>query len=185
MNSLNPEKGRLLIAEPSILNDSSFNRSVILLTEHNQTNSVGFIINKPLDYTVEDLIPSISCNFTVHQGGPVEQDNLYFIHKVPDLIPNSIEIGNGFYWGGNFDSLTDLLNSKKILNHQIRFFLGYSGWKANQLYDELEQQSWCCIENKYSNILNVDPNSFWKNHLLQLGGEYKIWANAPEDPRLN
>lgn len=185
MNCLNPEKGRLLIAEPSILNDSSFNRSVILLTEHNNTSSVGFIINKPLNFTVNDLLPNISCSFIVHQGGPVEQDNLYFIHKVPELIPNSIEIGNGFYWGGNFESLVELLNSEKILNHQIRFFLGYSGWNASQLSDEMNQNSWCCIENNHSNIFKVDSNSFWKNHLLKFGGEYKLWANAPEDPRLN
>jgi putative transcriptional regulator len=37
-------------------------------------------------------------------GGPVEQDNLYFIHNIPELIPNSIEISNGIYWGGDFES---------------------------------------------------------------------------------
>ncbi len=109
---LKPKKGRLLIAEPSILNDDSFNRSIILLTEHNEENSIGFILNKPLRFTVNDLIPEIELHFYVYQGGPVEQDNLYFVHKVPDLIPDSIEVDNGIYWGGNFDSLKDLLNNK-------------------------------------------------------------------------
>ncbi|WP_139959154.1 YqgE/AlgH family protein [Flavicella sediminum] len=185
MTSLTPNKGRLLIAEPSILNDSSFNRSVILLTEHTNDSSIGFIMNKPLNYTVNDLLPNIQCNFKVHQGGPVEQDNLYFIHKLPELIPKSTEVGNGIYWGGNFDSLVDLLNDGKIPENKIRFFLGYSGWSSEQLLDEMKTKSWFCIENKYPNILNEENTSFWKKHLLEIGGSYKLWANAPSDPKLN
>ncbi|WP_152287747.1 YqgE/AlgH family protein [Flavicella marina] len=185
MMSLAPHKGRLLVAEPSILNDSSFNRSVILLTEHTPENSIGFILNKPLSYTLNDLIPEIDCDFTIYQGGPVEQDNLYFIHQIPEHIPNSIEVGNGIFWGGNFESLTDLLNDNKIDSSSIRFFLGYSGWSQNQLAEELGSNSWFCIENSYANILKEENNSFWKNHLLELGGKYKLWANAPSDPKLN
>ena len=81
MSVLKIHKGKLLIAEPSILNDDSFNRSIILLTEHNEESSVGFILNKPLNYTINDLIPEINCSFKIYQGGPVEQDNLYFIQK--------------------------------------------------------------------------------------------------------
>lgn len=185
MNSLSPHKGRLLIAEPSILHDSSFNRSVILLTEHTEDNSIGFILNKPLSYTVNDLIPDVDCDFIVHQGGPVEQDNLYFIHKIPHLLPESIEVGNGIFWGGNFNALVELLNNKEIDSNSIRFFLGYSGWASNQLKEELTTKSWFCIENKYPNILQEDNVSFWKNHLLELGGKYSLWANAPSDPKLN
>jgi len=185
MTSLSLLKGRLLIAEPSILNDSSFNRSVILLTEHSNDSSVGFILNKPLKYTVNDLIPNINCEFTVYQGGPVEQDNLYFIHKIPELIPKSISVGNGIYWGGNFESLVGLLNRQEIPKDSIRFFLGYSGWSSNQLSKELTTNSWFCIDNKYSNILKVENSSFWKNQILEIGGKYKLWANAPSDPKLN
>ena len=95
MPHLKPLKGKLLIAEPSILNDSSFNRTIILITEHTENNSIGFILNRPLEYTIEDLLPEIKSDFTIYQGGPVEQDNLYFVHKVPDLIPDSIEVDNG------------------------------------------------------------------------------------------
>ena len=88
------QKGKLLIADPSILNDSSFNRTIILLTEHTQNNTVGFILNRPLEYSINDLLPDVNCDFSIYQGGPVEQDNLYFVHKVPDLISESIEISN-------------------------------------------------------------------------------------------
>ena len=182
---LQPKKGRLLISEPSILNDDSFNRSIILLTEHNEKNSIGFILNKPLSFTVNDLIPEIDCNFVVHQGGPVEQDNLYFVHKSPELIPDSIEVDNGIYWGGNFDSLKELLNTQKLKNNDIRFFLGYSGWDSNQLEDELKTDSWFISNNDYSNIFAMDNTTIWKNKLLEKGGRYKIWANAPNDIQLN
>ena len=102
------KKGHLLIAEPSIIGDRSFNRSVILLAEHNEEGSVGFIINKPLKYTINDLIPEIKATFKIYNGGPVEQDNLYFIHNVPELIPNSVEISNGIYWGGEYETTKEV-----------------------------------------------------------------------------
>ena len=185
MSLISPKKGRLLIAEPSILNDNSFNRSIILLTEHTKNNSIGFIINKPLSFTVQDLVPEIDCSFPVYQGGPVEQDNLYFVHKVPNLIHDSIEVANGIFWGGNFDSLKELLNSQKLKISDIRFFLGYSGWEHNQLEDELKTDSWFISENNYSNIFATDNTTIWKNKLLEKGGKYKIWANAPGDIQLN
>ena len=87
MIGVKPKKGKLLIAEPSLTGDVSFNRSVVLLAEHNQEGSVGFILNKPLNYSINDLVEEIQVPFPVYNGGPVEQDNLYFIHKVPELIP--------------------------------------------------------------------------------------------------
>jgi putative transcriptional regulator len=178
-------KGKLLIAEPSILNDDSFNRSIILLTEHNDQSSVGFILNRPLNYTVKDLIPEINCSFKIYQGGPVEQDNLYFIHKIPELIPDSMQVSDQIYWGGNFESLKNLLQQQEIKNTEIRFFLGYSGWAKIQLEEEVLNKSWFVSDNDFENILSSDNKTLWKNKLMQKGGEYKIWANAPNNINLN
>ncbi|WP_339659644.1 YqgE/AlgH family protein [uncultured Polaribacter sp.] len=185
MTHLKPLKGRLLIAEPSILNDSSFNRAIILITEHTSKNSVGFILNRPLEYTLQDLLPEINCEFTIYQGGPVEQDNLYFVHKVPNLIPDSIEVDRGIFWGGNFESLKHLLNTGGLEKSDIRFFLGYSGWEKNQLTNEINSNSWFISENDFKNILSKDEESLWRNKILQKGGDYKLWANAPSDVNLN
>ncbi len=185
MLELNPSKGKLLISEPSILNDTSFNRSVIYLTEHNEEGCVGFIINKPTEFILKDLISDINCDFTVYNGGPVEKENLYFIHKLPHLIPNSIAIDKDIFWGGEFDVLTDLLNSNRIKPTDIRFFLGYTGWSSNQLKEELKESSWVIVDNKYPDILQVNSEYIWKNQLLKFGGEYQIWANAPKNPALN
>src|SRR5690554_201161 len=124
MASLKPSKGHLLIAEPSIIGDVSFNRAVVLLAEYNESGSIGFILNKPLRYTLKDFVPEITSDLPIYNGGPVEQDNLYFIHCVPELIPESIEISTGIYWGGDFDTILNLLKNDKLTPNQIRFFLG-------------------------------------------------------------
>lgn len=186
MISLKPKKGHLLIAEPSTIGDVSFNRSVVLLADHNEEGSIGFILNKPLGYTIHDLIPEIQGSFKIFNGGPVEQDNLYFIHNVPDLIPDSIEISNGIYWGGDFESTKELINQGLIKKSNIRFFLGYSGWEANQLEEELESNAWIISENSYQNKIIGKPSaSFWKEKIMEQGGEYLIWSNAPENPTFN
>ncbi|MFM2213263.1 MAG: hypothetical protein RL427_526 [Bacteroidota bacterium] len=181
-----PQKGQLLIAEPSIIGDLSFNRSVILLADHNKEGSVGFILNKPLKYAVKDLLPEIDSKFKIYNGGPVEQDNLYFIHNVPNLIPNSVEISNGIYWGGDFELTKQLINTGILKKKNIRFFLGYTGWDASQLENEMNANSWILTKNIYeNNILGKASIHFWKEKILELGGDYLIWSNAPENPILN
>ncbi|RKS03721.1 MULTISPECIES: YqgE/AlgH family protein [unclassified Flavobacterium] len=180
------QKGQLLIAEPSIIGDLSFNRSVILLADHNEEGSVGFILNKPLKYTIKDLLPEINAKFKIYNGGPVEQDNLYFIHNVPHLIPNSIEISNGIFWGGDFELTKDLINNGLLKKKNIRFFLGYTGWDSEQLETEMQSSSWILTKNIYENkILGKASVHFWKEKIIELGGEYLIWSNAPENPILN
>ncbi|PWA05454.1 YqgE/AlgH family protein [Flavobacterium psychrotolerans] len=186
MTSEKLKKGQLLIAEPSIIGDLSFNRSVILLAEHNEDGSVGFIVNKPLKYTINDLVPDIEANFKIYNGGPVEQDNLYFIHNVPELITDSIEISSGIFWGGDFELTKNLINEGKIKKDNIRFFLGYTGWEAQQLENEMQSNSWIIAENLYQNkIIGKSATDFWREKILELGGDYIIWSNAPENPLLN
>ncbi len=181
-----PAKGMLLVAEPSIIGDASFNRSVVLLAEHSETGSIGFILNKILDFTLKDLIPELNKSFKIYNGGPVEQDNLYFIHKIPDLIPESIEISNGIYWGGNFEAVKELILKGLVTDKQIRFFLGYSGWDAEQLQEELISNSWIVTPQKDAkDIIERPYRSFWKDKMVELGGNYMLWANAPENPSYN
>ena len=185
MLSIEPAKGKLLVADPSIWSDASFNLSIVLLSELNDEGAVGFIMNKPSTYTINDLIPEIESDLRIYNGGPVSKENLYFVHRLPELIPDSIEIGDGIFWGGDFETVQNLLENESLSSKDIRFFLGYSGWSKDQLADELETTSWKVIENKHKNIFGIHHTSFWKDELMKFGGEYQLWANAPENPSLN
>ncbi len=187
MEKIQPNRGDVLVSEPSTIGDYTFNRSVILLAHIDSEGAVGFIINKPLDYNLEELIPEIDENFKIFNGGPVEQENLYFIHDVPELISNSIEIKDGIYWGGSFDDIVSLINKKKITPKNIKFFLGYSGWDASQLESEIDLNTWIIDSNTNSiDILSALNNGeYWQEKMKNLGGDYLLWSNAPENPNNN
>lgn len=186
MKKKDPINGDLVIADANVLSDQNFSRSVILLAEHNQKGSLGFILNKKLNMTLKDILPSSDCNFKVYYGGPVEAENLYFIHNIPDVIKNSIEISEGIFWGGDFEAIIQLLIEKKIKRTNIRFFLGYTGWETDQLEYEIETESWLVKENIYGKkLLQETPSYLWKELMMSLGDKYIIWSNAPEDPVLN
>ena len=184
--ALKPIKGSLLVAKPSIIGDVSFNRAVILLVEHSEDGTIGFILNKPLEYSLVDFIPEIKNEIPVHNGGPVEQDNLYYIHTIPYLIANSIPITNGLYWGVDFEQVTAGIQSGTITKNDIQFFLGYSGWDANQLEQEIEGETWVVKENEHQQeIIKKYCPAMWRNFMVALGGSYSVWANAPENPNNN
>jgi len=179
-------QGTLLVAEPYIIGDINFHRSVILLANHKEKASLGFILNKPFDFILKDILPEINSSIEVHYGGPVEPDNLYFIHNSPELITGSIKINEELYWGGNFEKVIELLNDESIGENNIRFFLGYSGWGENQLQNEIELNSWIIQENCIGNkVININSESFWRKQIRSLGGPYLIWGNAPENPSHN
>jgi putative transcriptional regulator len=185
--ALKPDKGKLLVAEPSIIGDISFTKSVILIAEHhNEEGTIGFILNKPLQFKLTELISEIKKPIPVFNGGPVEQDNLYFIHRVPQYLNNSTQIADDIYWGGDFETVVHLINKAFIKEKDIKFFLGYSGWGSNQLEQELTRNSWIVVENNYqSSIIEKPSTSFWKEKMIELGGDYLIWSNAPENPIYN
>ena len=121
------DKGDLLISTPESLSDYYFNRSIIMITEVTDKEVVGFIINKELDYELSDLDDRVlEKGVKIFSGGPVNQDNLYFIHKHPDLIDNSINFFNDLHWGGDFKKSIEMINKLKIDNSSIKFFSGYS-----------------------------------------------------------
>ena len=187
MSYLLPNRGDVLIAEPFLIEDLTFNRAVILIAHLDNEGAVGFIVNKPLDFNLDDLMPEIDEHFRIYNGGPVEQENLYFIHNVPHLINNSEEIKNGIYWGGSFDKVVDLINSKQITQKNIKFFLGYSGWDSTQLMDEIHLKNWV-LESSVDIkeiLLNLKGGELWQEKMKNLGGDYLLWSTAPENPNYN
>lgn len=184
-NRLKPEKGRLLISEP-FLADPNFERTVVLLCEHNEEGSFGFIINKPSIATVAEMMDDLNMvDGLVYVGGPVQQDTLHFIHR-NTAIENAVTILDGIHWGGDFESLMAKLQTSQLASPDIRFFLGYSGWSPGQLETELEENTWIVCDFVTDELLfDLDPGEIWKKALDNMGGRFSVYANYPVDPRLN
>lgn len=180
------EKGDLLISEP-FLPDPNFERTVILLCEHDKDGSFGFVLNKPSVVELEEVIENGSgCKEKLYVGGPVQQNSLHFIHRAKDSMQSGVEIINGIYWGGDFEKLFLLINTNQLAETDFRFFLGYSGWSEGQLEEELEAKSWIVYKGATPDqVFDLDPDVLWREVLKELGGKYKMFSNYPDDPRLN
>ncbi len=177
--------GRVLISEP-FLSDTYFKRSVVLLTEHSDEGSVGFVLNKPVDLHIQDVIqdfPSIETGISI--GGPVNTNTVHFIHTLGELIPESVHVFENIFWGGDFDKLKSLINSGEVTSRQVRFFLGYSGWAPNQLKGEIDENAWLVGELDPTLIMESDKTSFWNDVLKKMNNKYQVWANFPENPGMN
>ena len=181
-----PGAGVLLIADP-FLKDPNFMRTVVFLTEHRDDGTIGFVLNRQYENTLDELLPEVEGHqLPVYFGGPVQTNTIHFLHSYPQEIPGGIEVMKGVYWGGDFESTKELLNSGRINKNNIRFFLGYTGWSESQLQSEMNSNSWIIVSNSYKNkIIGKSSAHFWKEQIKELGGDYLIWSNAPENPYLN
>jgi putative transcriptional regulator len=184
-NRLKPTKGCILVSEP-YLPDPNFERTIILLCEHNEEGSFGFVLNKPSHAKIADVMDSIKdFDAQVYVGGPVQQDTLHYIHRL-HAIEDAVEIGEGIYWGGNFEQLNSLLDSRKLAAHDVKFFLGYSGWSEGQLEEELKANSWIVsghVDEKL--VFETNAEIMWQMALKAMGGRFSVYSNYPVDPRLN
>ncbi|MCB0699918.1 MAG: YqgE/AlgH family protein [Chitinophagales bacterium] len=177
--------GKLLIAQP-MMTDSIFSRSVVFLCEHSSEGSLGFILNKPTDLLIGDLLPDIiSDDLTVKQGGPVQLDTLHILHRLPDILGGT-EVSEGVYWGGSFDVLRDMIDNKTFSQEQsVNLFIGYSGWSSGQLEQEMKENSWLISKPTQDLLFDVDADDLWKQAIKSLGKEYTYLQNIPTNPQLN
>ncbi len=182
---LSPGPGVLLIAEP-FLKDPNFMRTVIFLCDHQDEGSFGFVINKAFGHTLDELMNDMdNLKIPVYYGGPVQMDTIHFLHSAPELIGGSLEVLNGIYWGGDFETAIEMLKSGELDENRIRFFLGYSGWGQGQLAEELKEKSWLTANATRKLVFHEEVSEIWKEALKQLGGDYEMMINYPIDPQLN
>ncbi|MDX9811770.1 MAG: YqgE/AlgH family protein [Bacteroidales bacterium] len=180
-----PGKGKILISEP-FLPDTFFNRTIVYLTDHNPEGSVGFILNKKLDIRVSDAISGFEgWDENLNMGGPVAPDTLHYIHTLGHMIPQSVNVDDDIYWGGEIDTIRKMIRDASIRHSQIRFFLGYSGWSAGQLERELGENSWVIARVRSEIIMNSRGRDSWKRVLKGMKNKYRVWANFPESPEMN
>lgn len=183
-NNVAPYKGCILISEP-FSQDAYFKRSVVLLVEHNEEGSLGFILNKEVEFTLTDAVkdfPVFDTQFSL--GGPVAPDTIHFIHTLGEIIPGAIKVTKDLYWGGDFEFLKLLISHNQVKPNQVRFFIGYSGWSEKQLEAEIKTNSWLVSNASIDFVMNKN-NKYWTKAVRNVGTDYSVWTNFPEDPNYN
>ena len=182
---IEPAPGVLLIADP-FLKDPNFLRTVVFICEHKEEGSFGFVLNRPFENTLDELIPDAEgFNIPVFYGGPVQGDTIHFLHQYPDEIPGGLEVMNGVYWGGAFDRVVEMIRSGEIDLNRIRFYIGYSGWGNGQLNEELCEKLWLTVQAQPALVFHANAEEIWKDALKHLGGDYEMMIHFPIDPQLN
>lgn len=178
--------GRLLVASP-LLMDATFSRTLLLLANHDLEGSMGFIINRPTELLVENVLEGFPRGgIPIYEGGPVGQDTLHYLHTLADL-PDSQHLGAGVYWGGDFEELQTRVLEGKATAKQVRFFMGYSGWEGGQLDHEVtEDESWLVTDYRQLDIFTKrNPDVQYVSILRRMGGPYKLLATLPPHPMWN
>jgi putative transcriptional regulator len=177
--------GTLLIAEP-FMQDPNFRHTVVLLCHKTTEGAFGFVLNRPTGIKVTEVIDDFpSDDYILYEGGPVERDTIHFITTRGDILKGSNRITEDIYWGGDFEQLKLLIDTKQISTADVKFFIGYSGWDAGQIEDEMEMKSWILSYAKTEFVFETESEKIWRSVLLNLGEQYKFIANIPENPNLN
>ena len=184
-SSYRPLPGRFLISEP-FMHDENFQRTVVLLVEHGDQGSLGFVLNRRLKFNIDEVVEEMpSIDAPVYLGGPVEQNSLHFVHKLGSQLEGSRHIVDDVFWGGDFQSLKEKISLGKLSLDDIVFFIGYSGWGPGQLEQELEKKSWIIAPEDHSFVFEKGGKEMWRKILKNMGAKYKIISNYPVDPSLN
>ncbi len=177
--------GDILVAPPT-LRDPNFRRSVILLCEHSESGSFGLILNRFVSVDMVDFVEDLAAyREPIHIGGPVQTDTLHFLHRIPDLIPNSRPVMKNVLWGGDADSMLEVVRESGLDRNVLRFFLGYAGWTDGQLLSEIESDGWIVVRGTPDLVFFDDPAILWRTIMRRLGGEYALLSTYPDDPRTN
>jgi putative transcriptional regulator len=182
------ESGDFLIATPA-MRDANFHRTVILICDHDQQGTFGLVLNRstgiPIEKVFEQLDPGIAETCSFFFGGPVDQERVFAVRRgVPDEVPGD-EVGNGMFLPKDLAESVEQICSGDELLKQYRFFVGYSGWGAGQLEQELQDQSWITVSGIEDLIFDTEPDQLWSQALRSLGGEHTLWSMMPADPEWN
>ena len=174
-------QGKLLLADPT-LRDGTFNKSVILLTDHSADGGAsGLILNHPTGKVVGDFLkgPEFAPlrQLAVHEGGPVSHDQMTFA---------------SFWWSRKLGlRWATRISSDEAVKHAhrpgriVRAFIGYAGWSPGQLENELRRPSWFPVNPQPDLLGHEHDPDLWSTLLRRVSPLHRILAEAPEDPFLN
>lgn len=179
--------GNILISVP-LSGDFYFDRTVILLIEHNHKESFGIVLNRSLPITLQDIFPDDSLQskpILIFNGGPVSPENLLALHTYGSLIKGSSMVIDGLYFGGLASQLLVSIKNNFLDEYYIRFYLGYAGWSKGQLESELKKNLWIIGKFEENLLFHNDNANCWKMAVKSLGEKYSSWLDIAEEPFFN
>lgn len=139
-----------------------FERAVVLLVEANKNGYTGFMINKRFPRRLNELTEFRNSKpFPLYDGGPVDKEHLFFIHQRPDLITGGAFISDHFFLGGDFSQAVRCISQGQLTEKDIKLFIGYCGWGAQQLEEEITQGEWKTNHAGLQKILTEDTEMLW------------------------
>ncbi len=178
-------KGQLLL-DSGQLRGSFFQRSVVLICQHDAEGAFGLVLNRATGSNAGDVIvadlPASLKGSPLYLGGPVQPSALSFLHTeafIPDanVLPN-LSLGH------SLDALVEIGESFSP-TRKIRMFAGYAGWSPGQLEDEMKREAWITHAATVDLVFDPKPELLWQSILRQKGWKWRLVADMPEDPSLN
>jgi putative transcriptional regulator len=147
-------KAGLYIKSTVALIDSFFEHTTIQIVEHNESGSLGFVSNRPLNKSLHELIEfNHSKPYPLMDGGPVDRAHLFVLHKRPDLIDGGKQIIDGLFLGGNMEQVIKAINTMNVNQEEIQLFIGYCGWDLGELEAEIEEGSWTLSKSEKGSFI--------------------------------
>ncbi|MGX9985001.1 YqgE/AlgH family protein [Chryseobacterium sp. POL2] len=180
----NSYKGKLLISTPDASGDI-FSRSVVLMVQHDRHGGFGLILNKKNKMMSDRLLDIFGFEVEVYDGGPVEREKIFFIIKGEPITEKHSLINDDFYLTEDIEKVVAAIVDEKLNLSDVKVFAGYSGWAAMQLETEIRSKYWTVVD-----VYNLDytfPNDrgLWRDIMQNLGGDFLIFANSPDDVTMN
>jgi putative transcriptional regulator len=176
-------QGQLLISAGGLF-DANFRQTVVLIGSHDARGAVGVVLNRPLDVTVHDAIPTLASlvgrDDALHEGGPVETDHaVVLVEAIDDGLLDVPVFGSvGFVTG-------DVPLEVGTGVRSVRVFIGHAGWGPGQLEDELAAGAWITEPARVEDVFTAEPHTLWRRLLQRKGPPYDTAARIPFDPRVN
>ena len=171
--------GSLLLAHPA-MRDPNFRRSVILMSVHNAEGAMGVVLNRPLGKRLGELSGDFAlgplAGVPLFSGGPVQAEQL-----VLAAWQTRVD-GFRLHFGIEPDKALQLLAEEGT---HVRGFLGYSGWSAGQLENEMKLRTWVVADVPEDLLTHSQDESLWRTVLGREGAEWRLLADEPEHPEEN
>ncbi len=176
-------KGQLLISSGGLF-DPNFRHTVVLIGEHNFEGTVGVVLNRALDYTVEDTIPAlrevVPPGATLFEGGPVQPQSAVLLAEFthPGMADLQVFGNVGFLVGDVSDEVLPSIV-------RARVFVGHAGWSPGQLEAEMEEEAWILEPAREDDVFSDEPDLLWRRVLRRKGPQYELMSRMPFDPSMN